>query len=108
MGRREDLVMNVYSGIGCESYQTNLIALLSVKTLKTPMNPRFDVFRKQNEYFIKWVGTVASLGDAEALIQTDSRPINSSEDDYIVVHTAYGVTEMFARSPRQRSYESHP
>jgi hypothetical protein len=67
------------------------------------MNPRFDVFRKQNEHFIKWVGTVASLGDAEALIQTDSIPINASEDDYVVVHSAYGVTEMFpAHSPPKK------
>jgi hypothetical protein len=60
------------------------------------MNPRFDVFRRQNEHFIKWVGTVASLGDAEALIQIDSIPINASEDDYVVVHSAYGITELFA------------
>jgi hypothetical protein len=60
------------------------------------MNPRFDVFRRQNEHFIKWVGTVTRLEDAEALIQTDSIPINASQDDYVVVHSAYGVTEMFA------------
>lgn len=72
------------------------------------MNPRFDVFRKQNEHFIKWVGTVASLGDAEALIQTDSIPINASEDDYVVVHSNCGVTEMFAPSSLPKALGSTP
>jgi len=72
------------------------------------MNPRFDVFRRQNEHFIKWVGTVASLGDAEALIQTDSIPINASEDDYVVVHSAFGVTEMFAPHSPPKTQRSIP
>jgi hypothetical protein len=90
-----------------DSYQTDLIAVLPVKRLKTPMHPRFDVFRRQNEHFIKWVGTVASLGDVEALIQTDSLLINASKEDYVVVHSAYGVTEMFAPHSPPKSYESH-
>jgi hypothetical protein len=32
------------------------------------MNPRFDVFRKQNDRFIKWVGTAENLEDLEKLI----------------------------------------
>jgi hypothetical protein len=42
------------------------------------MNPRFDVCRKQNDRFIKWVGTAESLEDLEKLIRTDST--NASQD----------------------------
>jgi hypothetical protein len=56
------------------------------------MNPRFDVFRKQNDRFIKWVGTAESLEDLEKLIRTDST--NASQDDYVIYRSAYGVTEV--------------
>jgi hypothetical protein len=55
------------------------------------MNPRFDVFRKQDDHFIKWVGTANSLEDLEKLIRTDSS--NASQEDYLVYRSAYGVTE---------------
>ena len=56
------------------------------------MNPRFDVFRKQNDHFIKWVGTAESLEDVEKLIRTDFS--NASQDDYVIYRSAYGVTEV--------------
>jgi hypothetical protein len=56
------------------------------------MNPRFDVFRKQNDRFIKWVGTAESLEDLETLIRTNSA--NTSRDDYVIYRSAYGVTEV--------------
>ena len=56
------------------------------------MNPRFDVFRKQNGRFIKWVGTAENLEDLEKLIRTDSS--NASQEDYLVYRSAYGVTEV--------------
>ena len=55
------------------------------------MNPRFDVFRKQSDRFIKWVGSAQSLEDLDRLILADS---NASRDDYIIYRSAYGVTEM--------------
>ena len=57
------------------------------------MNPRFDVFRKQNDRFIKWVGTAENLEDSEKLIRRDSP--NASQDDYVIVRSDYGVTEAF-------------
>ena len=55
------------------------------------MNPRFDVFRKQNDRFIRWVGTAESLADLEKLIRTDSG--NAPQEDYVIYRSAYGVTE---------------
>jgi hypothetical protein len=55
------------------------------------MNPRFDVFRKQTEHLIRWIGTAATLEDVEKLIRADSG--NASDGSYLVVHSAYGVTE---------------
>jgi hypothetical protein len=55
------------------------------------MNPRFDVFRKQNDRFIRWVGTAESLADLEELIRTDSG--NASQGEYVIYRSAYGVTE---------------
>jgi hypothetical protein len=63
------------------------------------MNPRFDVFRKQNDRFIKWVGTAESLEDLEQLIRTDST--NASENDYVIYRSAYGVTEAFTKPLRE-------
>ena len=57
------------------------------------MNPRFDVFRKQAENLIKWVGTAESLEDAGRLIRMDSQPAHTAEDEYLVVHSADGTTE---------------
>lgn len=57
------------------------------------MNTRFDVFRKQNEHFIKWVGIAESLDDVEKLIRKDSESGNTSEDGYVVIHSANGITE---------------
>jgi hypothetical protein len=55
------------------------------------MNPRFDVFRKQNDHVIKWVGAAESLEDLDKLIRADSP--NASQDDYVIVHSDYGLTE---------------
>jgi len=55
------------------------------------MNPRFDLFRKQNDHFIKWVGTAENLEDLEKLICTDSA--NQSPDNYVIVHSDYGAAE---------------
>jgi hypothetical protein len=57
------------------------------------MKPRFDVFRKQCENFIKWVGTAESSQDVGKLIQADSESAETPEDRYVVIHSAYGVTE---------------
>ena len=61
------------------------------------MNPRFDVFRKQTEHFIRWIGTATCLEDVEKLIRADSSNATMFEDEYVVVHTAYGTTESVAR-----------
>ena len=63
------------------------------------MNPRFDVFRKQNDHFIKWVGTAESLEDLEKLIRTDFS--NASEDDYVIYRSALGITEVFSKPLRE-------
>lgn len=64
------------------------------------MNPRFDVFRKQNDHIIKWVGTAESLEDLTKLIRADSP--NASQDDYIFVHSDHGVTEAFTKVISER------
>ena len=56
------------------------------------MNPRFDVFRKQNDHFIKWVGTAESLEDLQKLIRIESG--NAPQEDYVIYRSAYGVTEV--------------
>ena len=60
---------------------------------------RFDVFRKQNDHFIKWVGTAESLEDLEQLIRTDFG--NESEDDYVIYRSALGDTEVFNKPLRE-------
>ena len=60
------------------------------------MHPRFDVFRKQTEHLIRWIGTAANLEDVKKLIQADSG--SWSDDTYLVVHSAYGVTEAVTSS----------
>jgi hypothetical protein len=62
------------------------------------MNPRFDVFRKQNDRFIRWVGTAENLEDLEKLIPTNTP--NASQDDYVIFRSAYGVTEAFTKPER--------
>jgi len=62
------------------------------------MNPRFDVFQKQNDRLIKWIGTVESLDDLEKLIATNS--VNASQDGYVIFRSAYGVTEAFTKPER--------
>jgi hypothetical protein len=65
------------------------------------MNPRFDLFRKQNACFIKWVGTAESLEDLEKLIRADSG--GASQDDYVVVRSGYGVTEVLTKAVTEKS-----
>lgn len=55
------------------------------------MNSRFDLFRKQNDHFIKWVGTAERFEDLEKLMQADSA--NASQDNYVVVRSDIGATE---------------
>jgi hypothetical protein len=62
------------------------------------VNPRFDVFRKQNDRLIKWIGTVESLEEVEKLIATNSA--NASQDDFVIFRSAYGVTEAFTKPER--------
>ena len=64
------------------------------------MNPRFDGFRKQNDRFIKWVGTAESLEDLEQLIRTDFG--NASEDDYVIYRSAYAIIEAFSKPLREK------
>lgn len=59
------------------------------------MTPRFDLFQKQNDHFIKWVGTADNLADLEKLMQADSA--NQSQDNYVIVQSNHGVVE--AHSP---------
>jgi len=62
------------------------------------MNPRFDVFRKQNDHVIKWVGTAESLEDLEQLIRDFSY---ASGDDYVIYRSALGITEVFYKPLRE-------
>lgn len=55
------------------------------------MNPRFDLFQKQNNHFIKWVATAESLEEIEKLMQLDSA--GTSQDNYLIVQSDYGVTK---------------
>jgi len=64
------------------------------------MNARFDVFRKQNNRLIKWVGTAESLEDLEKLIRTDFS--NASEDDYVIYRSIHGITEAFSKPLREK------
>jgi hypothetical protein len=57
------------------------------------MSPRYDVFRKEGQNFIKWVGTAEHFEEAEKLIRTDRIRANASDDDYLVVYSSLGVTE---------------
>ena len=57
------------------------------------MNPRFDVFRKQGQHFIKWVGTADNFDEAEKLIRIDLIHADASDDDYLVVYSSLGTTE---------------
>jgi len=59
------------------------------------MTPRFDVFQKQNDHFIKWVGTAESLEELEKLIRTNST--GAGQNDYVIYRSAYGVTEAFTK-----------
>ena len=63
------------------------------------MNPRFDLFRIKTP--AKWVGTAESLGDLEKLIRADSG--GASQDDYAVVRSGYGVTEVLTKAGSERS-----
>jgi len=69
------------------------------------MNPRFDVFRKQNDCLIKWVGTAESLEDLERLIRANS---TNASPDFVIFRTANGFTEGFTKplSEKKKSYES--
>jgi len=91
-------------------YQLNPISLGNSKPLEKTMNPRFDVFRKQTEHLIRWIGTAASLEDVEKLIGADSG--SAADDSYLVVHSAYGVTEAVmssnARNLPQQTLPSDP
>jgi hypothetical protein len=55
------------------------------------MNSRFDLFRKQSDNFIKWVGTAESLEDLQKLIRADS--VSATQDNYVIVHSDYGATD---------------
>lgn len=59
------------------------------------MSQRFDVFRKENENFIKWVGTAENLDDVGKLIQEDTESANVAEDEYVVVHSGYNEGPLF-------------
>jgi hypothetical protein len=56
------------------------------------MNQRFDVFRRENQRLIRWVGTGESFEDVGEIIRVDSES-TSTPDDYIVVHSALGTTD---------------
>jgi hypothetical protein len=67
------------------------------------MNPRFDVLREQNDHVvIKWVGTAERLEDLDRLIRADSP--NASQDDCVIVHSDYGVTEAFTQFVQNQRY----
>lgn len=70
------------------------------------MNPRFDVFRKQDGNLVKWVGTALRLDDVEKLVETDAGLTNTSRDRYLVVHSAYGVAETVIYPVSERMLET--
>jgi hypothetical protein len=59
------------------------------------MNPRFDVFQKQDDRLIKWIGTAESLEDLEKHIRTHAT--SASQDNYVIFRSAYGVMEAFIK-----------
>jgi hypothetical protein len=76
--------------------RTNPISFVQCKQLEKRMNPRFDVFRKETEHFIRWIGIAVALEEVEKLIRTDSG--NTSDDHYVVVHSAYGGNQPLMHS----------
>jgi hypothetical protein len=65
------------------------------------MNLRFDVFQKQDDRLIKWVGTAENLEDLEKLVRTNST--DASQDDYVIFRSAHGVTEAFTEPLSERT-----
>ena len=100
-GSHSGVVLSVDRAGGLAAfYQQNLISLTNSKPLERTMNPRFDVFRKQTDRVIRWIGTAASSEEVERLIQADSG--NGSDDDYLVVHTACGVAHTVVNPPLEK------
>jgi len=56
------------------------------------MNPRLDVFRKQNEHFIRWE-TTDRFEDVGRLVHADSDSTGAPEEEHLAGHLALGVTE---------------
>jgi hypothetical protein len=67
------------------------------------MIPRFDVFRKQNDHFIKWVGTAENLEDLEKLIRAESG--SAPQHDYVIYRSAYGVTEALVKPSGEKALQ---
>jgi len=71
------------------------------------MNPRFDVFRKQDQNFIKWMGTVETFEEAETLVRTDRIHTNTSDDNYLVVYSSLGTTQTITPKRQLSAVQSH-
>jgi hypothetical protein len=67
------------------------------------MNPRFDLFQKQNDRLIKWIGTTESVEDLEKLIRTNSTI--APQDNYVVFRSACGATEALTMLPSEKEKE---
>jgi hypothetical protein len=67
------------------------------------MNPRFDLFQKQNDRLIQWIGTTESVEDLEKLIRTNSTI--APQDNYVVFRSACGVTEALTTLPSEKEKE---
>jgi hypothetical protein len=59
------------------------------------MGPRFDLFRRQNDNLLKWMGTASTLADVEKLMDGENSGCAN-----LVVRTCQGVREMVTISDK--------
>jgi len=64
-----------------------------VRTLEEVMSQRFDVFCREDQRLIRWVGTGESFEDVGKIIRADAESTSTPDDGYVVVQSAFGTTE---------------
>jgi len=64
-----------------------------VRTLEELMSQRFDVFCREDQPLIRWVGTGESFEDVGKIIRADAESTCTPEDGYVVVQSAFGIAE---------------
>ena len=67
--------------------------LPTVGKLEKVMNQRLDVFRRENQRLIRWVGTAESFEDVGELIRVDSESTSTPDEDYVVVQSSFGTSD---------------